>query len=266
MKRLFLYISLAVSIFSIAWVGADFRKVDNRTFKKGEFLRYRIHYGMVTAGFASLEVSPERHVINGRKCHHIVGKGYTNSFFDTFYKVRDKYESFMDEEALISWKFKRHIVEGKFDNYTETHFDHPNGKANYINPEKQVIPYDVPKDIQDVLSAFFYARATNSHEKMKSGDRISLRNFIDRKTFGLQAEMLERENIKVAGTIYKALKMKLMVEESGLVTDGSKIVFWISDDENKVPLRIQSDLMIGSLRADLVEYDGLRHSFDAIVK
>ena len=100
---------------------------------------------------------------------------------------------------------------------------------------------------------------------LQPGDRFPLRNFIDRKTFGLEAELIERETIKVEGQKYKALHMKLLIEEAGLITDGSKIEFWISDDANKIPLRIQSDLAIGSLKADLIETRGLRHPFEAAI-
>lgn len=243
---------------------AQFRSVPNHTFQKGEYLKYRIHYGLLTAGYATLEVETESSYINRRPCHHIIMRGFTHPGFDWVYKVRDVYETYCDEKSLLALQFNRHIREGKFESYTETHFDHEAHIANYIDERKRTTPYKVPENIQDVISAFYFARTYYHQDSLKKGDRISLRNFIDRKTVGLEAEFLERENIKVKGTGFKALKFALLIEESGLVTDESKIVFWISDDPNKVPLRIESDLMIGALKADLIEWEDLLHPLNIL--
>ena len=266
MKRiLVLGIWLAFSMGLMAQKSAMNRKISNNAFQKGEFLKYRIHYGLITAGFGTLKVAKKSKKVNGRDCYHIICKGYTSGAFDVFYKVRDTYESYCDEEALFSWRFNRDIQEGKYKRYTETHFDHHSLKARYYNHKKEMKMYDIPPNIQDVISAYYYARVSHDHRDFKPGYRISLKNFVDRKTFGLQAEVIRREKIKVGGVKYKAIRMKLMVEEAGLVTDGSKIVFWISDDANKIPLRIKSDLVIGSLKMDLVEVKNLLHPFDALV-
>lgn len=235
------------------------RKLDNQTFQKGEFLKYKVHYGFITAGYATVKVGKQMVNVGKRPCYHICVENYTSSTFDSFYRVRDKYESFFDKDALLSLRFNRHIEEGKFTSYSETHFDHANRRARYINNKKQTSYYSVPSNIQDVISAFYYARASYDHDRLTVGDRLSLQNFIDRKTVALQAELLKREEIKIEGKKYQTLKFNLLVEEAGMVTDNSKIVFWITDDKNKVPVRIKSDLPIGSLKADLIAHENLLH-------
>lgn len=235
------------------------RKLDNQAFQKGEFLKYKVHYGMITAGYATVKVGQQMVQVGERPCYHIAVENYTSSTFDVFYRVRDKYESYFDHDALISLRFNRYIEEGKFISYSETYFDPINHKARYINNKKQTSYYSVPSNIQDVISAFYYARASYDTEQMTVGDRLSLQNFIDRKTVALQAELLKREEIKVEGKKYQTLKFNLLVEEAGMVTDKSKIVFWITDDKNKVPIRIKSELPIGSLKADLIEHENLLH-------
>ncbi len=262
---LLLSLGLCLSLLMTAWTSRpiDFRQVENLTFNKGEFINLKIHYGLINAGFCTLEVKPETVKVNGRDCYHIVGKGYSNAAFDLFYKVRDRYESYFDTTALLSWKFTRYIEEGKFIAYSETHFDQLRQKARYIDRRKQTKFYETSENIQDVLSAYYYARTVYNPDDLKVGDRISLKNFIDRKTVNLEAELLAREVLKVNGVYYKTLKLKLTVEESGLITDGSKITLWISDDQNKIPIRMKSDLMIGSVKADLLTYKNLRHPFTA---
>jgi len=238
------------------------RTVVNSAFTKGEFLKYRVHYGIITAGYATLEVANKVETVSGRKCHHIVGKGFTTSSYDWVYKIRDKYETFVDEDALIPWRFIRHIEEGDFHSHTETRFEHLLKKAHYVNDKAQVTTYSVPENIQDVISSFYYARTLNQ-KNLQVGSKIPLTNFLDRKTFNLQAQLLKRENISIDGHKYKALKMKLLIEEAGIITDGSKIHFWIADDENKIPLRIEAELAIGSIKADLIEYKNLKNAFSA---
>lgn len=263
-RNLFYFLTcLGIFCMSMSPEPGGLRTIENNTFQRGEFVKYKVHYGIINAGFCSMEVKPEPVYVNGRKCHHLVGKGYSNSTFDLFYKVRDVYESYMDEEALVSWRFMRTIQEGKFFSYTETHFEQDKRRAKYIDRKKQVKFYPTPENIHDVVSALYYARTVYDADALKPGDRISLRNFIDRKTVDLEAELLAREVIKVQGQKYKCLKLRLTVAESGLITDGASITLWVSNDKNKIPIRMQSELAIGSLKADLIEYRNLRHPFEA---
>lgn len=263
-QRAFLMLLLLFASSLVAWKTPPppFRNVSNAAFNKGEFLKYRVHYGVITAGYATLEVGGKTETVNGRKCHHIIGKGFTTSSYDWVYKIRDKYETFVDEEALIPWRFIRHIEEGDFKSHTETRFEHSLKKAYHVNNKAQMTAYNVPENIQDVISSFYYARTLNQ-KTLQVGSKIPLTNFLDEKTFNLQAQLLKRENVSIDGVKYKALKMKLLVEEAGIITDGSKINFWISDDENKIPLRIEAELAIGSIKVDLIEYKNLKNAFSA---
>lgn len=244
----------------------ELRQIDNQTFSRGEWLKFRVHYGFITAGYLEMEVKSSRPVREGRPCYHIVGHGYTHKGFEWFYTVDDKYESFCDEESLVSWQFNRQIREGSFNAYTETHFDQYEQVATHINNKKQQTNYIVPEYVQDVISSFYYARARYSHQSLRVGDRIELHNFIDRKPYRLEAKLLKRETIEIEDQEYRAMKFDLLIEEVGMITDGSTIQFWISDDANKIPLRIESELMVGSLKADLIDHNGLLHSLTSRVE
>lgn len=246
----------------LAW--SSFPKVENDTFQEGEYALYRMHYGFITGGYASVRVSDTLHQMDGKSCFHLEAKGWTTSSFDLFYKIRDRYESFVDKESLLPLHFKRDIKEGGFKSFTEIHFDHEGDTAHYTHRNKTVTPYAVPDRIHDVVSSFFFARATHDHKELQQGSRIPLTCFLDRETFKLEAQMLGRERIKVSGKSYKALHFKLLVEEAGLLTDGGKVDFWISDDKNKLLLRMESELWVGSVKADLVEARSLRHPMESL--
>lgn len=265
MKRIFA-ISLPCLLALAAWAiipPKNHRIHANNAFQKGEFVKYRVHYGPITAGYATVLVSNETAMMNGRKCHKIIGEGYTAPSYDWIFKVRDHYESYMDEESLFSWKFKRKIDESNFHTYTETYFDQENRKVNFIGHDQKQHLYDTDENMQDPMSAFFYARAHYDHTTLKVGDKISLKQFESHKTIPLEAKLLKREVIEIEGVKYKTLKFDLMVGKAGLITDDSDIKFWLSDDENKIILRTEMRLYFGAIRVDMMAYSGLKHSFAA---
>jgi hypothetical protein len=107
----------------------DLREVNQTSFKKGEFLEYEVSYGFFDAAKATLEIKNETKDINGRRTMHVIGKGRSNGALRWFFKVDDRYETYLDEDAMIPWKFVRHVREGGYKLDRSIHFDHYNNKA-----------------------------------------------------------------------------------------------------------------------------------------
>ena len=134
----------------------------NVAFKEGEVLTYRMHYGIVKAGVAILEVKPDILDINIRKVYHIVCNGYTTGSTDWFYKVRDRYETYMDKDALLPWMFVRNVNEGGYKFNQNYAFNHYTKKVDVGGGEK----FDVPIGVQDMVSAFYSARVFKKEEDL----------------------------------------------------------------------------------------------------
>lgn len=242
------------------------RKVDNDAFQAGEYLEYRVHYGAVTAGIAKMEVKPNGKVMNGRKCYHIVGQGISSKSFSLFFRVNDRYESYVDEESLIPWKYKRKIEEGSFRIYSEVEFDHYKHMAyERRSTVDHVTTYKVPANIQDVMSAFYYAR-TQDYSNAKPGDIYKFQNFIDKKVHDLDVEFIKRETIEVGGIKYRTVKLKPLVREGGIFQHEGDLILWISDDKNRIPVRVESGLVIGSIQVDLKKVKNLKHPMTSRVR
>lgn len=261
----------AAVLFSFAGfaqsVGGDkLRTVKNETFDTGEKLTYRVHYGMVTAGIAKLEIKDEPVMVNGRKCFHAVGTGTSSRTFSAFYRVADRYESFIDMQTLSSVKFKRKISEGNFRQYTEVDFNQDSHKAvERKNGQEHTTEYDVPPYIQDVMSAFYFAR-TQDYTDARPGDLYHFQNFIDRKVFDLDVLFIGRETIEVEGKTYSTVKLKPLVQEGGLFQHEGDMFLWISDDANRIPVRVESAIVVGAITVDLKKAEGLKHPFTAQIK
>lgn len=243
--------------------GVELRAIENATFKGGEKLTYRVHYGWVTAGTATLEVEEKPAKMHDRDCYRIVGRGVTAKSFNAFFPVNDSYVAYVDRESLLPWKYQRQISEGSFRSYTEVEFDHFEKKVyEKRNHEETVHTYDVPINVQDVLSAMYYAR-TQDYTDALPGDIYKFQNFIDRKVWDLDVEFIGYEDIKVSGTKYRCVHLKPLVREGGLFQHEGDLHLWISADENRIPIRIESGLVIGSIKVDLKSAENLKNPFYA---
>lgn len=238
----------------------------NQAFGLGEYLEYRVHYGAVTAGIAKLFVDKDPVKVEGRECYHMVGQGISSKAFSVFFRVNDRYETFVDMESLSPWKFKRRIEEGSFKAYTEVKFDQPNKKAYERRSGRDgIASYDVPIGIQDVMSAFYFAR-TKDYSEAKPGDITHFENFIDQAVHDLDVEFVGREVIEVGGIKYNTVKLKPLVQEGGIFQHEGDMYLWISDDENRIPVRIEAGLVIGSIQVDLKKAKGLANPMTSRVR
>ena len=138
----------------------DFRKMKNKAFADGEKLVFAVKYGFVTAGIGTMEI-PKIKKISGRDAYYVLFTVNTVPSFDWVFKVRDRYETYLDKDALFPWRFEQHIREGKYSRDFSAYFDQRKGKAKTTEGE-----YVIPKNVNDILSAFYFVR-TMDFSKMK---------------------------------------------------------------------------------------------------
>lgn len=227
----------------------------NTAFKQGEILSYRLHYGAINAGVAILEVKPELLEVSGRKVMHIVANGYTNGAADWFFKVRDRYETYMDKDAMVPWLFVRRVDEGGFKFSQDYSFNHYTKKVDVGNGEK----FDVPPSIQDMVSAFYAARSLDL-SNAKPGDLFSLDCFVDKEIWPLKIKFIGRETIKTDIGKYKCLRFRPVVQKGRVFKHEEDLNVWISDDKNHIPMRVQANVIIGSIKMDITEAKNLANT------
>lgn len=218
----------------------------NTAFKEGEILTYRLHYGALNAGVAVLEVKPQLLDVSGRKVMHIVANGYTSGAADWFFKVRDRYETYMDKDAMVPWLFVRRVDEGGFKFSQDYAFNHYTKKVDIGNGEK----FDVPSGIQDMVSAFYTARSLDL-SNAKPGDLFSLNSFVDKEIWPLKIKFIGRETIKTDIGKFKCLRFRPVVQKGRVFKNEEDLNVWISDDKNHIPMRVQANVIIGSIKMDI---------------
>lgn len=239
---------------------------DYPAFKAGEWLKFRIHYGFLNASYATLNLSTD--AIDSIPVYHVVGRGKTTGFASIFFKVDDTYESYFGKNDGKPYRFIRKINEGGYTKDIEIDFYHNEDKA-ILTDNKNGKEFNIPvhDDIQDLLSASYHLRNSYSLEEFKIGESIDLDMlFDDDGVYKFKLKFLGKEIIRTKFGKVECLKFRPLVQSGRIFKENESLTLWVSNDLNKIPVRIKADLAVGSLKADLDAYNGLRNQFKIIMR
>ncbi|WP_151892663.1 DUF3108 domain-containing protein [Patiriisocius marinistellae] len=230
----------------------------------GEWFKFRIHYGLITAGYATLTV--ENAFVDGKEVHHVKGVGKTTGMTNWVFPVEDHYQSYIDKNKNIPYRFIRKIDEGGYTKDIEINFDHQAQMAEVNNKKHGTIEeVQLPDNAQDMVSSFYYLRNKLDTKNIQIGDVIDMNMFFDRGTHKFRLKFLGRETLNTNFGKVSTLIFRPYVESGRVFKEEESLTVWVTDDENKMPILIKADLMVGSLKATLTEYKGLQHQFKIIV-
>jgi len=254
--------TIVILFFAFTTKGGDeFCGITNTAFQPGETITMKVYYttlGMyVSAGEAVFSTNLER--FNGKTVYHCIGTGTSYSFFDNFYRVRDRYETYIDTATMLPVKFIRNVDEGGTKFYDNVTFNHSAGTAVST---KGV--YKIGSCIQDVISATYYARNINFN-KYSPGDKIPFDMFLDNETYHLYLRYEGKETIKTKYGKFHAIKFKPLLIKGSIFEGGEKMNVWVSDDPNHLLLRAESPISVGTIKVDMMGYRNLRYPLTSLV-
>jgi len=238
---------------------SSFSQNNSQAFRTGEFLKYKIQYGLLNAGFATIEL--KAHNKGKDSLIHAIGKGWTTGMVGFLFSVEDRYESFFTENPIKPKHFVRKINEGGYTQDKEIFFDYNTHYAKVINHKKQTeSSHFIQNEIQDMLSSFYYMRSVD-FSNLKQNDSIDITMFMDSKMYPFRLVIMDREPVKTKFGIVNTIKIRPIVQKGRIFKDEENVTLWITDDENKIPVRIKASLLVGSAKAELFEFNGLVHPF-----
>ena len=260
-KQLFIYVFMLVLMSSFIQDSLTNVELKNTSFKKGEELKYRLHYGWFTAGEATVEVLPELHEVNGKPCYRMEINGRSKGLA-SIVKINDHWRSYIDTSTMIPQRFFRRIEEGKY-NINETMFyDHENGKVHLNfqkkNKDPKINVYEVPRNVHDIVSGYYYIRNLD-YSKMKIGELKTIDAFLEDELYQFSVRFEGRETIDTELGKMKAVKLVPVMPDNELFEGEGAIVMWVSDDANKIPLKVKAKMFVGAVVIELTEAKGLRH-------
>jgi hypothetical protein len=226
------------------------RKITNNAFTVGERLVFDIGYSFIVAGEAVFSV-PQAEMMNGREAYQILFTVESTPTFSWIYKVDDRYETIVDKEGIFPWRYTQRIREGKYRFDFAAEFDQINNTAT-----TQKGSYSIPPYVHDAVSAFYYVR-TLDFSKSRPGEKTFLYNFYKDTSYTLAVKFLGRQQIEVDAGTFNCIIVEPMMKEGGLFKSEGRILIWMTDDERKIPIKVSTQVVVGSIDAELREYSGI---------
>ena len=238
---------------------------ENSAFNVGEWLKYRMHYGFLNASYATLQVNSA--TMNEKPVYHVVGHGETTGIASWFFKVDDTYESYFDKNDGKPYRFVRKIDEGGYTKDIEINFDYKQSKAELNDKKnKKKLNFTLQDNIQDLISAFYFLRNNYKTEDLEVGKAITLKMLYDDDgVFNFKLKYLGKEVINTKYGKVECLKFRPLVQSGRVFKEQESLSLWVSNDENRIPIRIKADLAVGAIKADIEGYNGLKHQFKIIM-
>lgn len=226
-------------------------------FQAGEELKYKVQYNLyfnVSVGKVKFNVKSETLNKRGWQCRRIVAKGRTKGFYDPFYKVRDRYETCLNTNNMRPVYFMRDIYEGGYESNDHVDFYH---EAQYaVTDDNKAHP--ITSQTQDLLSVLYYAR-TLDFENAQPGDSATFTTFVSDSTYRVGVKYMGKTTIDTELGTFKCLKLKPILIVGRLFDSKYDMTLWVSDDRNKVPLKVKSGITVGRIKAKLASYDNLKY-------
>ena len=262
MRLVFLVISFLIMAGFDRPAGSDIGcMLKNNSFKSGETTLYKIYYSLAGMYFeaGSVNFDCRNEQLGNKPVYHITAIGKTVPFYDHLYKVRDRYETYIDTASLLSYQFSRTVLEGPTKKYENIMF---NREVHTAITDSGV--YHVPDCVRDVLGTLYYIRNL-SVDNLKPNDKIDFTMFMENQLYKSYIRYIGKETISTKYGKFRAIKIKPWLIKGTMFDAGEKMTVWVSDDPNHIPLRIQASIRIGSVKADLMEFNNLRWPLSSLI-
>lgn len=262
MKLIYRILFATILFLSQTTSAQEFCGIKNKSIHAGEQLKFTVYYNLsalwVAAGAVTFTTTLAR--LNNRPTYHIAGVGATFKSYDWIFRVRDRYETYIDTASLLPLRFIRNVNEGGYKIFQDVSFDRDNNTARSGNKI-----FSVPQCVQDVLSTIYYARNID-YNKYQPGAKIPFSMFLDNEVFELYIRYLGKEKIATKYGTFHAIKIAPLLIKGTIFEGGEDMRVWVSDDENHIPLRIDSPILVGSVKVDMMGYKNLKYPLTSLIK
>jgi len=259
MKKCFTVLLLLVTIVSVCF-SQELKDINEPVFKTGEQLSYRLKYGFFTGAEATLRVEDGDKKIEGHPTYHIIANGKTAGSFDFFYKVRNQYETYVDKSTLLPYFYTENRKEGGYKHTDNVTFDRVNDK---ITADKGVFPFK--GKVFDFVSAYYFARGLDI-SNIKPGEKFDMQYFLEDGVHTLTITYLGKEVVDCVLGKFNCLKFNPTIIPGRIFRKDSKLYLWITDDANRIPVKANVGLIVGSVTMDLTDAKGLKYALNPIKK
>lgn len=266
MKKILVFIFFLFCLLGLGGIAAiTFYKPDVRriAFDRGELIRYKVHYGFVTAGYAQMEVKDQLFKVNDKTCYKYDVTGVSTSAISWFVKVKDRWISYVDTSSMYPEKAIRDISENKYKLNEVVYFDQQADTLKRKYKKRHDTEYNIryhPSDtkVHDIVSAYYYLRNLD-FSRMSIGDKVRLSAFVEDELYDFYLVYQGKEVVRTSFGKINAIKLFPEVPNNSLFDGKNSVRFWVSDDQNRLPIKVEADMFVGAVELDIVDYSGLKY-------
>jgi hypothetical protein len=243
----------------------------NYAFSEGEKITYEVYYNWgfiwMNAGYVEFNVKAKKYL--NKNVYFLDSYGSSHKSYDWLFKVRDKYQSYLDKETLQPLWFDRQNYEGGFELKNEYFFDHQK-KLIYAFTATSERPFrkDTLKinDCSfDLVTLVYYCRNLN-FSGLHINDSIPVSVAIDNGVYNLYIRYLGKEDAETkTGVRFHCIKFSAMLVEGTIFKGGENLYVWVTDDKNRIPILVDAKILIGSVKAYLLSTESLRNPMESLV-
>ncbi|TDG37670.1 DUF3108 domain-containing protein [Pedobacter changchengzhani] len=253
MKTL-IFIALS-GLFSLNASAQEIPFKKEAVFQEGEVLSYRLKYGFVTAAEATIKVTNSDLKFDGKPTYKLTVDAQTSGTFDIFYKIRDHYDSYIDKVELTPYFYQENIREASYRRQDKARFNQDDKKVvsnrgTFKTPTTQTF---------DLVSAYYFARSLDM-AKIKVGNKFSINYFLGDEISALEVEYVGKEVIKSKLGNIRCLKFSPSIKPGRIFKKDSRLYLWVTDDGNRVPVRAEVEILVGSVVMELKSAAGLKYA------
>ncbi|MBK1440933.1 DUF3108 domain-containing protein [Parapedobacter sp. ISTM3] len=223
-------------------------------FKAGEELRYRLRYGVISAATGTLTVEDSKIKFSSPHSFHLSARGRTSNAFSIFYTVDNRYDSYIDSRTFLPHYYTENIREGNYRRTDIVRFDHRNrtvqgNKGTFKSESAQTF---------DLLSAYYFSRNLDL-SNVKPGQSFTMTYFLNDEIATLGIEYVGIESVKTPLGTLECLKFSPEITPGRIFRKDSRLYLWVTNDGNRIPVKAQVEILIGSVTLELSEATGLKY-------
>lgn len=264
LRLIFLLVVMCCGSLVMAQPGPVIKNGNNESFRLGEELRYKASFGFFPVGHAITRIDKAIHQMNGKPCYKIDAYGSTSDWISWVTKVDDNWGAYLDTATVSTQISYRRIREGRYRLDEMTHFDHKSRKAEVRVRDKKsgaYVPkksFDIPALASDLIGGFIHLRFID-FSRLKPGDTVSIAGFLEDTAYNLKVAYKGKTVLDTKLGRIPCYELLPRMPDNKLFDGENAIRVWISEDKNRIPVRIQAKMFIGSTGIDLESYSQLRH-------
>jgi hypothetical protein len=243
--------------------------VKNESFTKGEVLHFKMTYSFFTVGKGSAQIQPKLYKLNNRECYKVDIHAKTVGMVDWVTDINDQFGAYIDTVSLLPHMFYRKIREGRYKKDEQTYFDQQEKKIKVIVADKNTgkwkdpLFYDAPPSIRDMVGGFLYLRVMD-FSKLRENDTVTVTGFFEDEFYKLKIIYKGKETIKTKVGKVRTLVFKPVMPKNQLFDGENSITAYFSDDKNRIPVKIDAQMFVGSAGVELTDYSGLRNPLNLV--